>query len=170
MASDSATWPDAPAEEGTTEAMEPLFFQRLPRWKRAIDILGAATALLVHLPLMLLVALAIKLTSRGPIFFTQARDGLGGRPFTIYKFRTMVLDAERQQASLRAQSQQDGPAFKLEKDPRVTRLGRILRATSLDELPQLWNVLRGDMSLVGPRPCLALNRGPAAAGTGGDWT
>ena len=141
-----------PAEAGATEAMEPLFFQPLPRWKRAIDFLGAGVASLVFLPLMLLVALAIKLTSRGPIFFAQARDGLGGRPFTIYKFRTMVVGAEQQQASLRARSEQDGPAFKLKEDPRVTRIGRILRATSLDELPQLWNVLKGDMSLVGPRP------------------
>ncbi len=143
---------NAPAEEGTTGAMEPFFFQSLPRWKRAVDVLGASAALIVHLPLMTLAALAVKLTSPGPIFFAQRRDGLGGRPFTIYKFRTMVVDAEWQQASLRARSEQDGPAFKLKNDPRVTRLGRFLRATSIDELPQLWNVLKGDMSLVGPRP------------------
>ena len=140
------------AGEGATEPLEPFFFQRLPLWKRALDILGASAALLVHLPLMLLVAAVTRLTSRGPILFAQRRAGLGGRPFTMYKFRTMVVDAERHQAGLREQSEQDGPAFKLTKDPRVTRLGRILRATSIDELPQLWNVLKGDMSLVGPRP------------------
>ena len=84
--------------------------------------------------------------------FLQKRAGLGGRPFTIYKFRTMVVDAEAKKAALRAISEQDGPAFKLKHDPRVTAVGRFLRETSLDELPQLWNVVKGDMSLVGPRP------------------
>jgi lipopolysaccharide/colanic/teichoic acid biosynthesis glycosyltransferase len=103
-------------------------------------------------PLLLLVALAIKVFSPGPVLFTQWRSGLGGRPFRIYKFRTMVPDADRIKDTLLSKNEQDGPAFKMKRDPRVTRIGRILRVTSLDELPQLWNVLKGDMSLVGPRP------------------
>ena len=86
------------------------------------------------------------------IIFRQRRAGLGGKPFTIYKFRTMCVGAERQQAELRKLNEQDGPAFKLARDPRVTWIGNILRKTSIDELPQLWNVIKGDMSLVGPRP------------------
>src|SRR5262249_28347556 len=98
------------------------------------------------------VAIAIKLTSRGPVLFKQWRTGRGGRPFLIWKFRTMGVDAEARKAELAQLNEQDGPAFKIRNDPRITRLGRILRKTSLHELPQLWNVLRGDMSLVGPRP------------------
>ena len=125
----------------------------IPMWKRMLDIIGAATALLVFSPVMLIVAIGIKLTSNGgPVLFTQNRAGLGGKPFKIYKFRTMVVDAEAKKQSLRALSEQDGPAFKLANDPRITPFGRLLRKTSLDELPQLWNVLVGDMSLVGPRP------------------
>ncbi len=103
---------------------------------------------------MALVALLVKIDSRGPALFWQKRAGLGGRIFWIAKVRTMVVDAERVMAemNLRAGSEQDGPAFKLRHDPRVTRLGRLLRQTSMDELPQLWNILRGDMTLVGPRP------------------
>jgi lipopolysaccharide/colanic/teichoic acid biosynthesis glycosyltransferase len=97
-------------------------------------------------------ALAVRLSGPGPILFTQRRAGLGGRPFTIFKFRTMTTDAEALKASLRALSERDGPAFKLTDDPRVTRVGKFLRSTSIDELPQLWNVLKGEMSLVGPRP------------------
>ena len=97
-------------------------------------------------------ALAIKATSRGPVFFTQERDTISGRPFTIYKFRTMCVDAEAKKGELRSLSEQDGPAFKMTDDPRVTPVGRFLRKTSIDELPQLFNVLLGDMSLVGPRP------------------
>jgi lipopolysaccharide/colanic/teichoic acid biosynthesis glycosyltransferase len=133
-------------------SLEQLFIRPIPFWKRAIDMAGAAMALMVFGPLMLVIAVAIRLTSRGPAFFTQRRAGLGGRPFRIYKFRTMCTDAEARKQSLRHRSEQDGPAFKLANDPRVTRIGRILRKTSLDELPQLWNVLKGDMSLVGPRP------------------
>lgn len=126
--------------------------QPIPFWKRGLDIVGAATALTIFSPLIALIALTIKLTKGGPVLFSQQRAGLGGKPFRIYKFRTMVVDAEAQKQALRKFSEQDGPAFKLKNDPRVTPLGRILRKTSLDELPQLWNVLRGDMSLVGPRP------------------
>jgi lipopolysaccharide/colanic/teichoic acid biosynthesis glycosyltransferase len=129
-----------------------LLARRTPGWKRAIDIVAASIGILVTAPVMLVAAVAIKLTSAGPIIFRQPRAGLGGRVFTIYKFRTMVVDAERRKASLRAVSEQDGPAFKMKSDPRVTKVGRILRETSLDELPQLFNVLKGDMSLVGPRP------------------
>src|SRR5262249_40417169 len=104
------------------------------------------------LPVLLLVALAIKLTSPGPVFFKQLRAGRGNKPFWMYKFRTMHVGADLIKDQLRAQSEQDGPAFKIKNDPRIHKLGRLLRITSLDELPQLWNVLCGDMSLVGPRP------------------
>ncbi len=119
--------------------------------KRGLDIVIASAVLLVTLPLMLIAALAVKLTSRGPVFFSQERIGRGERRFRLYKFRTMVEDAEQREAELRSQSSH--PAWLLlERDPRVTRVGRLLRQTSIDELPQLVNVLKGDMSLVGPRP------------------
>jgi lipopolysaccharide/colanic/teichoic acid biosynthesis glycosyltransferase len=121
-------------------------------WKRLIDMTVGSLGLLLALPIMAAVALAIKASGSGPILFKQRRSGLGGKPFTIYKFRTMVVDAESKKAQLRHQSEQDGPAFKIKHDPRITRVGRILRESSLDELPQLFNVLKGDMSLVGPRP------------------
>jgi lipopolysaccharide/colanic/teichoic acid biosynthesis glycosyltransferase len=145
---------DEPAEQGTTEAMEPLFFQRLPRWKRAVDILGSSLFLLVHSPLLLAVAVLIRLTSRGPVFFCQTRAGLGGRPFTMYKFRTMVENAERLKEQIQELNEQEGPVFKIKNDPRHTTVGRFLRKFSLDEFPQMWNVLKGDMTLVGPRPPL----------------
>ena len=133
-------------------SLEAVFARPMPRWKRAMDVATAALALLCLSPLLALIAGAVRLTSGRPVIFKQRRAGLMGRPFEIYKFRTMVVDAERRQAELRDRSEQDGPAFKLTNDPRVTRLGHVLRKTSLDELPQLWNVLKGDMSLVGPRP------------------
>jgi lipopolysaccharide/colanic/teichoic acid biosynthesis glycosyltransferase len=123
-----------------------------PLIKRATDILGASLVLLLAAPLMLLCALAIKLTSPGPVIYTQLRAGRNGRPFTFYKFRTMCVDADKLKAQLLEFNEQTGPAFKMTNDPRVTTVGRFLRKTSLDELPQLWNVLRGDISLVGPRP------------------
>jgi lipopolysaccharide/colanic/teichoic acid biosynthesis glycosyltransferase len=135
-----------------TRALEALLVRPLPLWKRSLDVLGAAVGLMLFAPLLAIIAVAIKVTSPGPVLFRQRRTGRGGRPFTIFKFRTMSVDAEQRKAALRSQNEQDGPAFKIKRDPRVTRLGRILRTTSLDELPQLWNVLRGDMSLVGPRP------------------
>lgn len=129
------------------------FHKSMPWWKRGVDVVVSAAALTVLSPLLLLVALAIKLTDpNGPVIFKQRRAGLGGRPFMIYKFRTMRSDAEEIKKQLMAMNEQDGPAFKLTNDPRVTKIGRILRTTSLDELPQLANVLKGDMSLVGPRP------------------
>jgi lipopolysaccharide/colanic/teichoic acid biosynthesis glycosyltransferase len=133
-------------------SLEALLAEALPPWKRGLDLLGASAIVLLASPLMLAAAVAVKLSSSGPVLFAQRRDGLGGRPFTMYKFRTMAVDAEQRKAQLRAFSEQDGPAFKMTHDPRVTRVGRLLRASSIDELPQLWNVLRGEMSLVGPRP------------------
>jgi len=124
----------------------------LPWWKRLMDVTIGGIVLIAALPVMVVVALAIKLFDHGPIIFSQRRAGLGGKPFTIYKFRTMITDAEARKAHLRHKSEQDGPAFKIKHDPRITRVGRFLRETSLDELPQLFNVLKGDMSLVGPRP------------------
>lgn len=120
--------------------------------KRTLDLLLTCLSLLFILPLMLIIAILIKLDSRGPVFFTQERAGLNGKLFKIYKFRTMVTDAEKQLDSLINLEKLDQPMFKISDDPRVTRIGRILRKTSLDELPQLINVLRGEMSLVGPRP------------------
>jgi lipopolysaccharide/colanic/teichoic acid biosynthesis glycosyltransferase len=103
-------------------------------------------------PLLLLAAVAIKWNSPGPVLFHQRRTGLGGRPFTMYKLRTMYIDAESRKESLRHLSEQDGPAFKMKDDPRITTVGKYLRKTCIDELPQLWNVFIGDMTLVGPRP------------------
>jgi exopolysaccharide biosynthesis polyprenyl glycosylphosphotransferase len=123
--------------------------------KRACDVVISAVGLLVLAPLLVGVALAIKLTSRGPVIFRQERIGLRGRPFTLLKFRTMVVGADLMLKELRELNEADGPLFKLRKDPRVTRIGRILRRYSIDELPQLINVLKGEMSLVGPRPPLA---------------
>jgi lipopolysaccharide/colanic/teichoic acid biosynthesis glycosyltransferase len=116
-----------------------------------MDIVGAAVALVLTAPLMLLAAIAVKLTSRGPVFFRQRRVGRSGRTFTLYKFRTMVRDAESRTEELMAASE-DPHWLKLEHDPRITRVGRLLRLLSIDELPQLWSVLTGKMSLVGPRP------------------
>ena len=120
--------------------------------KRMIDVTFSGLALLLLAPIGLLLALAIKLDSRGPVLFVQERVGLGGRRFRFFKFRTMVPDAEQRQAALENLNEASGPVFKIRHDPRVTRLGRIMRQFSLDELPQFLNVLRGDMSLVGPRP------------------
>lgn len=120
--------------------------------KRIVDLSGSAIGLLLLAPVLLLIAAAVKLTSRGPALFVQKRCGLRGREFHFYKFRTMVVDAEAKKAALEHLNEMRGPAFKIRRDPRITRLGAVLRKLSLDELPQLWNVLRGDMSLVGPRP------------------
>ena len=128
------------------------FAEPLPYWKRSLDILGALCGLAAFSPMFLAAAAAVKLSSRGPVFFCQRRAGLGGRPFTMWKFRTMREGAEQQQQEIMHLNEQDGAAFKVKDDPRVTTIGRLLRKTSIDELPQLWNVLWGDMSLVGPRP------------------
>jgi exopolysaccharide biosynthesis polyprenyl glycosylphosphotransferase len=120
--------------------------------KRAFDILIGLPLLVLAAPFLLLAALAVRLTSPGPALFVQERIGLHGRRFKLYKLRTMVAGAEHMRAELAPLNEVNGPAFKLRRDPRVTRVGRLLRRLSIDELPQLWNVLRGDMSLVGPRP------------------
>ena len=132
--------------------------------KRAFDVVGSAVGLLLLAPVFLVIAVAIKLTTPGPVFFRQGRVGLQRQPFTLLKFRTMVADAELRLAHLLAQNEADGPLFKLRHDPRITRVGRWLRRYSLDELPQLWNVLRGEMSLVGPRPPL-----PSEVAAYEDW-
>ncbi len=120
--------------------------------KRAFDIVASAVLLIVLSPVMLLIAIYLRLTDGPPILFHQRRVGLHGRPFTCIKFRTMVRDAEELLPGVAHLSEVNGPAFKIAEDPRITRVGRFLRRTSLDELPQLWNVLRGEMSIVGPRP------------------
>jgi len=124
--------------------------------KRLIDVVGAAAFLTLSAPFVAAAAVAIKLTSPGPVFFRQNRCGLNGRHFEMLKLRTMVLDAEQQQAALLELNEMDGPVFKMKDDPRVTKAGVVLRRWSIDELPQIWNVLRGDMSLVGPRPPIPL--------------
>ena len=137
----------------------PLFELRSPVFdgfdylvKRSFDIAGSLLLLLVLSPLLIACALAIKLTSRGPLLYRSMRPGIGGQPFACLKFRTMEDGAEDLQDGLEQHNEADGPLFKIREDPRVTRVGRLLRAFSIDELPQLWNVLRGQMSLVGPRP------------------
>lgn len=142
----------SPEKAVQVEPLHMLYVQQLPTWKRALDVVGAGIGLILLSPLLFATAIAIKLTSKGPILFKQERDGLGGKRFVIFKFRTMRQDAERLKDELRKLSEQDGPAFKLTKDPRITPIGRYLRKTCIDELPQLWNVIKGDMTLVGPRP------------------
>ncbi len=123
-------------------------------WKFLFDISAAFAILLIWAPIIIVIALAIKITSPGPIIFKQKRVGLRGRLFDIYKFRTMVVNAEKLKEQLEAKNEMDGPVFKIKNDPRITTIGRILRKTGLDEIPQFFNVLNGDMSLVGPRPPL----------------
>lgn len=125
------------------------------RWiKRTFDVIGASLLLLFSAPVMVLVALAIKLEDGGPVLFRQVRVGLKGQTFECLKFRSMVIDAEAQLATLAQSNEAAGPLFKMTRDPRITKVGRFIRRFSLDELPQFWNALRGDMSLVGPRPAL----------------
>lgn len=121
-------------------------------FKQILDYVGGAFLLFVLSPVFLVVALAVKLTSPGPLLYIQQRAGLNGRPFRLYKFRSMVVDADARKADLAALNEMTGPVFKVANDPRVTPIGRLLRRHSLDELPQLFNVIKGDMSLVGPRP------------------
>ena len=122
--------------------------------KRMADVLGATLSLLLLAPVFLVIAILIKCTSKGPVIFRQKRVGLHGEVFVIYKFRTMNSRAERQLAEMPELAEWDGPVFRVRNDPRVTWIGRLLRRLSLDELPQLFNVLVGNMSLVGPRPHL----------------
>jgi len=120
--------------------------------KRALDLLVAFLIVILVLPLIPVIVLLIKMDSRGPVLFRQKRVGKKGKIFDLYKFRSMVDGAEKALDSLRPLSNREGPIFKIEEDPRITRVGRFLRRSSLDELPQILNVLKGDMSLVGPRP------------------
>ena len=122
--------------------------------KRAIDIIGAGSGLLLLSPVIAIVACAVKFTSKGTVFFSQKRVGKNGELFDMYKFRSMVVNAEELKEKLAHQNEMSGPMFKMKDDPRVTKVGKFIRKTSLDELPQLLNVLKGDMSLVGPRPSL----------------
>lgn len=123
--------------------------------KRWVDIVGALAGLVLGAPILLAAAISIKLESRGPVLYKSKRVGRAGRPFTFFKLRSMVDGADRNRDRLSHLNETDGPIFKIARDPRVTRIGRFLRTTSVDELPQLVNVLRGDMSLVGPRPPIA---------------
>ena len=123
-------------------------------FKRIIDIIGAGLGLILLSPIIAIVACAVKVTSKGPIFFSQKRVGKNGELFEMYKFRSMVVNAEELKENLEDQNEMSGPMFKIKDDPRVTKVGKFIRKTSIDELPQLWNILKGDMSLVGPRPSL----------------
>ena len=123
--------------------------------KRLIDIIGASLGLILASPIMLIVAILIKLEDpKGPIFFSQVRNGAYPKTFKMYKFRSMYIDAEERLEELMHLNEQSGPAFKIKDDPRITKIGKFIRKTSLDELPQLFNVLKGEMSLVGPRPAI----------------
>lgn len=143
-----------PFARGFWDPAVPLVPMNYSAQKRVFDIVLAALILLLASPVLLIAALLVKLTSRGPIIFKQVRVGQGGRHFWCYKFRSMCADAESKKAELLALNEASGPVFKIKNDPRVTPVGRILRKFSIDELPQLFNVLKGDMSLVGPRPPL----------------
>jgi lipopolysaccharide/colanic/teichoic acid biosynthesis glycosyltransferase len=120
--------------------------------KRVLDVIGAALLAVAFAPFAAVIAVLVKLDSRGPVLHTQLRGGLGGQPFRMYKYRSMRADAEALRHQLASSNDQDGYLFKMRSDPRLTRFGRWLRRSSLDELPQLLNILRGEMSLVGPRP------------------
>ncbi|MFT7586537.1 MAG: exopolysaccharide biosynthesis polyprenyl glycosylphosphotransferase [Cellvibrionaceae bacterium] len=122
--------------------------------KRSFDFTVALIALIAFSPIIVATALLIKLTSPGPIFFYQERVGMWGKSFDCFKLRSMYIDAEERKKELMEQNEADGPVFKMKNDPRITRVGRFIRKTSIDEIPQLFNVLRGDMSLVGPRPAV----------------
>ena len=139
-----------PPSSRHTDTVGLRFGQRLV--KRIIDIFGSAAGLIISLPLLIIAMIAIKLNSPGPVFFTQERCGENGKPFRMIKLRTMRINAENEVQEVLDRNHLDGPAFKIKKDPRVTRVGQFLRRFSLDEIPQFWNVLRGEMSLIGPRP------------------
>ncbi|MBV8083094.1 MAG: sugar transferase [Candidatus Eremiobacteraeota bacterium] len=161
IAASTATAPriaDAPIQEAVARSHWLDAARPVPRiWlvaKRALDIVLSALLLVALAPLFVLIALGIKLSSPGPVLFWQTRVGKGGREFRFYKFRTMIDGAHLMHDDVSHLNELDGPAFKIADDPRVHDFGSLLRRASLDELPQLWNVLRGDMSLVGPRPAL----------------
>jgi lipopolysaccharide/colanic/teichoic acid biosynthesis glycosyltransferase len=144
-----------PRSQRDVQDLAPIFIDPLPWTRRVIDVVIAAVALVLLSPVFLLLALLIKLDTPGPVFFVKKRAGLGGAPFKFIKFRSMYLDAdERRREVLARNEHKSGPIFKLKNDPRITPVGRWLRRTSLDEFPQLYNVLLGDMTLIGPRPPL----------------
>jgi len=122
--------------------------------KRILDILGALSGLMLLSPILIIIGILIKLESKGSIIFVQKRIGLNGKEFKMYKMRSMVVNAEEIKSKLTSENEMSGPMFKIKNDPRITKIGKFIRRTSIDELPQLYNVLRGDMSLVGPRPSL----------------
>lgn len=128
----------------------------VPAVKRILDLVASVVGLVALAPLLILVAVAIRISDGGPALFRQTRVGLAGRTFNMWKFRSMTVDAEAKCILLAAANERHGPLFKIDHDPRVTRLGGFLRRSSIDELPQLWNVLCGKMSLVGPRPALPI--------------
>ena len=123
-------------------------------FKKIIDFLGGLCGLILLSPILIIVSLLIKLESKGPVFFSQKRVGLNGEEFSMYKFRSMVVNAEELKEKLLAKNEMSGPMFKMKDDPRITKIGKFIRKTSIDELPQLLNILKGEMSLVGPRPSL----------------
>ncbi len=153
----SGNYPKQTARKKSVEmkdihSLATFFYNKVPIWKRIMDVFGSALCIIVFSPIIIGVACAIKLTSKGPVFFTQKRSGLGGNPFNVYKFRSMVVGAAEKKRELEKYNLRTGPVFKMENDPRVTVVGTFIRKWSLDEVPQFFNVLRGDMSLVGPRP------------------
>ncbi|MEZ6003177.1 MAG: sugar transferase [Planctomycetota bacterium] len=141
------------AEPALASDLSEAFLVPVSPFRRLVDILVSGSAILLLSPVYILAGLAVKLTTPGPIIFRQMRAGRGGKPFAFYKFRSMYIDAEARRAALADQNQHDnGPIFKMKNDPRITPVGKFLRKTSIDELPQLFNVLKGDMTLIGPRP------------------
>ena len=143
---------DGPQEEERLSVNRRLSYRFI---KRAIDIAASAVGLVVCVPIFLVTGIAIKLEDpKGPVFYHQPRIGMNGREFICYKLRSMYTNADAIKDSLMNRNEMDGPVFKIKKDPRVTKVGHFIRRTSIDELPQLWNVLKGDMSLVGPRPLI----------------
>ncbi|SCN23755.1 putative undecaprenyl-phosphate N-acetylgalactosaminyl 1-phosphate transferase [Clostridium sp. N3C] len=149
-------------EEATLEKLEEEYILDI-KWekgiayfavKRFIDLFLSILGIIILSPIMLITAIAIKIDSKGPVFFSQQRVGKDGKLFKMYKFRSMVVDAEKLKEKLMDKNEMSGPMFKMTNDPRITRVGKLIRKTSVDELPQLFNVIKGDMSLVGPRPNL----------------
>jgi lipopolysaccharide/colanic/teichoic acid biosynthesis glycosyltransferase len=135
----------------TVNSGQTLFAKPLPRWKRVFDVVGSLVGLVIASPIMVAAAAAIKLSSKGPVLFIQERTGQGYRRFRMYKFRTMVDGAEKERAKVSHLNTMTGPLIKIDRDPRLTKIGRFLRKTSIDELPQLFNVLKGEMTIIGPR-------------------
>ena len=140
------------------DSVEPIILKESKLYlasKRLMDILGSLIGIILLAPIMLIVAIMIKLEDpKGPVVFVQERNGKDGKLFKMYKFRSMYVDAEERLAELEHLNEQSGPVFKIKNDPRITKIGSFIRKTSLDELPQLFNILAGDMSIVGPRPAL----------------